>query len=58
MNNNDVFAKKLGEVLANYYTKYKGAKKKGTISLLNEKLSQEIQQVLKSYELSKERHGK
>lgn len=56
--NENIFAKKIGEALAEYYSKYMSAKKKGTTDLLDQKLSDQLEEAIRGYQLSKERHGK
>lgn len=45
----EMFAKKIGEALSEFYTKYSSAKKNGKLELLREKFSEQIKLVLEDY---------
>ena len=56
----EILAKKITDVLSGHYTRYWKAKNSGVIDYfsINEKLAQQIEQVLKDYRINKEKYGK
>jgi hypothetical protein len=54
----EIFEEKITEAIADYYSKFLSAKRKGTVHLLSEKFSHNIGCLITDYRVNKERYGK